>query len=103
MEERDVKVAPLGDRVVLCPEEPPERTHGGLHLPSTVRDELRRGHVLVVGPGRYERGTRVPMELSAGQTVLYNKYSGIMVTFDDEELVIIEESEILAIVGSDQA
>ena len=103
MEERKVRVAPLGDRVVLRPEEVAEQTHGGLHIPSTVRDELQRGHVLAVGPGRYERGRRIPMELSVGQTVLYNKYIGIMVTLGDEKLVIIKESEVLVIVGGDRA
>ncbi len=94
-----VEVAPLGDRVVLRPEAAAERIHRGLQLPSTVRDEIQRGQVLAVGPGRYEKGRRVPMELSAGHFVLYDKYGGIVVTLKDGELVIIEESEILAIWG----
>ena len=96
-----VEIAPLGDRIVLRPEAAAEQTHGGLHLPSTVRDEVQRGQVLAVGPGRYEKGKRVPMELSAGQMVLYDKYGGIVLTLEDEELVIIKESEILVILGSD--
>ena len=96
---KTVRVQPLGDRVVLRPTEEAEQTRGGLHIPAIAKEKPQRGEVVAVGPGRYEEGERVPMELSAGQTVLYDKYSGSMVTLDEEKYLIIQESEVLAIVG----
>lgn len=96
---KTVRVQPLGDRVVLRHKEEAEQTRGGLHIPAIAKEKPQRGEVVAVGPGRYEEGERVPMELSAGQTVLYDKYSGSMVTLDEEKYLIIQESEVLAIVG----
>ena len=96
---KKVRVQPLGDRVVLRPEEKGEQMRGGLHLPVIAKEKLRHGEVVAVGPGRYEKGERVPMELSAGQTVLYEKFNGTMVTLDEEKYLIIQESDVLAIVG----
>ena len=72
---------------------------GGLHIPATAKDKPQHGEVVAVGPGRYVKGERIPMELSAGQTVLYGKYAGTEVTVDNEKYLIIEESEVLAIMG----
>ncbi len=99
MSKQTVKVRPLANRVVLRPIEERERTRGGLHIPATAKDKPQQGEVVAVGPGRYEKGERVPMELSAGQTVLYGKYTGNEVTVDDEKYLIIMESEVLAIMG----
>jgi chaperonin GroES len=74
-----VKVQPLGDRVVIRP--------------------LEEGEIVAVGPGRYERGALVPMELKVGNKVLYGKYSGTEVTIEDEQLLIIKESDVLAVIG----
>jgi chaperonin GroES len=76
-----------------------EQQSGGLLIPAIARDKPQQGEVIAVGPGRYEKGVRVPMELSAGQTVLYDRYSGNEVTLDNEEYLIIEESNVLAIVS----
>ena len=92
-----VSIQPLADRVVLRPMEETEQQRGGLFIPTTVREKLQQGEVVAVGRGRYEKGVRVPMELSAGQTVLYERYSGSEVTLDNERYLIIEESEVLAI------
>ncbi len=64
-----------------------------------VKEKPQRGEVMAVGPGRYEKGVRVPMELSIGQTVLYDKYNGSEVTVAIKEDLIIDESNVLAIVS----
>ena len=72
---------------------------GGLYIPDTAKEKPQQGEVVAVGPGRIEDGKLVPMELKAGQTVLYGKYSGTEVTLDDTQYLIIKESDVLAIVG----
>ena len=94
-----LKVQPLADRVVLRPVEETEQQRGGVLIPAMVKEKVQRGNVVAVGPGRYEKGVRVPMELSIGQTVLYDKYNGSEVTVGNEEYLIIEESNVLAIVS----
>ncbi len=90
-------IRPLADRVVLRPVEETER--GGLLIPAMAREKPRQGEVVAVGLGRYEKGVRVPMELSVGQMVRYERYGGNEVTLDNEQYLIIEESEVLAIVS----
>ncbi len=94
-----VKVQPLADRVVLRPVEETEQQRGGVLIAAMVKEKVQHGNVVAVGPGRYEKGVRVPMELSIGQTVLYDKYNGSEVTVGNEEYLIIEESNVLAIVS----
>ena len=94
-----VSLQPLADRVVVRPMEETEQQHGGVLIPAMVKEKPQQGEVVAVGPGRYEKGVRVPMELSIGQTVLYDKYNGTEVTVGDEEYLIIEESNVLAIVS----
>lgn len=94
-----VKIQPLGDRVVIRAMEDTEEMRGGLYIPDTAKEKPQQGEVVAVGPGRIEKGERVPMELKKGQTVLYGKYSGTEVTIDDEELLIVKESDVLGIVG----
>ncbi len=94
-----VNLRPLADRVVLRPMKETEQQRGGLFIPASVREKPQQGEVVAVGPGRYEKGLRVPMELSVGQTVLYDRYSGSEVTVDNKEYLIIEESNVLAIVS----
>lgn len=93
-------IHPLADRVVLRPLEEDHQERGGLLLPATAKEAPRHGEVVAVGPGRYEKGVRVPMELSIGQEVLYDRYSGREVTVDDERYLIIEEPEVLARVSA---
>ena len=94
------KVQPLGDRVVVKPLEETEEMRGGLYIPDTAKEKPQQGEVIAVGPGRHtDKGERIPMELKAGQKVLYGKYSGTEVTLGDDELLIIKESDVLAIVG----
>ena len=90
---------PLGDRVVIRSLEETEQVRGGLYIPDTAKEKPQQGEIVAVGPGRYEKGERVPMELKVGQKVLYGKYSGTEVRFDDEEYLIIKESDVLAVMG----
>ena len=93
------KVAPLSDRVVVKATEETEQMRGGLYIPDTAKEKPQQGEVMAVGPGRTEDGKRVPMEVKAGDKVLYGKYSGTEVTIDGAQLLILRESDILAIVS----
>ena len=94
-----VKIHPLGDRVVVRPLEETEQMRGGLYIPDTAKEKPQQGEIIAVGPGRFEKGERVPMELKNGQKVLYGKYSGTEITLDDEQVLIIKESDVLAVIG----
>jgi chaperonin GroES len=94
-----VKIQPLGDRVVIRPLEETEEMRGGLYIPDTAKEKPQQGEIVAVGPGRFEKGERVPMELKVGQKVLYGKYSGTEVTLADEQVLIIKESDVLAVIG----
>ncbi len=94
-----LRITPLEDRVVVVPDEETETMRGGLYIPDTAKEKPTQGEVIAVGPGRVERGTRVPMEVSVGDKVLYGKYSGTNITLDGEEVVIIKASDILAKLG----
>ncbi len=93
------KVQPLADRVVIRPLEDTEEMRGALYIPDTAKEKPQQGKIVAVGPGRFEKGERVPMDLKTGQTVLYGKYSGTEVTVDDQELLIVKESDVLAVIG----
>ncbi|HXV65439.1 MAG TPA: co-chaperone GroES [Vicinamibacteria bacterium] len=93
------EIQPLADRVVVRPFEETEQTRGGLFIPDTAKEKPQQGEIIAVGPGRFERGARVPMELKQGQKVLYGKYSGAEVTLDEQEVLIIKESDVLAVIG----
>ena len=94
-----VKVAPLADRVVVRPMEDTESMRGGLYIPDTAKEKPQVGEIVAAGPGRYEKDKRVPMEVKVGDKVLYGKYSGTEVTLDGEQLLILRESDVLAITG----
>jgi chaperonin GroES len=95
-----IKIQPLADRVVVrALEEDSEQTRGGLYIPDTAKEKPQQGRIIAVGPGRFEKGERVPMELKQGQRVLYGKYSGAELTLDGEEVLIIKESDVLAVIG----
>ena len=94
-----LKIQPLQDRVVIRALEETENMRGGLYIPDTAKEKPQQGEIVAVGPGRFEKGEKVPMELKVGQKVLYGKYSGTEVTLDDEEYLIIKESDVLAVIG----
>jgi chaperonin GroES len=93
------KVKPLADRVVVKPLEEAEQMRGGLYIPDTAKEKPSQGEVVAVGPGKLsDDGTRLEMDVSVGDKVLYGKYSGTDVTLGGEEFLILRESDILAIV-----
>ncbi|MDH4131944.1 MAG: co-chaperone GroES [Gemmatimonadota bacterium] len=94
-----VKIQPLADRVVIRPLEETAQMKGGLYIPDTAKEKPQEGEIIAVGPGRVEKGDKVPMELKVGNRVLYGKYSGSEVTLNDEQLLIIKESDVLAVIG----
>ncbi len=92
-----VKLQPLADRVVVKPTEREEVTKGGIVLPDTAKEKPQEGKVIAVGPGRLsEEGKRITMAVKVGDTVIYAKYGGTEIKIEDEELVILRESDILA-------
>ncbi len=91
------KLKPLGDRVVVRPIMEEEVSKGGIILPDTAKEKPQRGKVIAVGPGRLdENAKRVVMEVKKGDKVVYAKYAGTDITVNDEELLILRESDILA-------
>ncbi len=93
-----IKLKPLGGRVVIEPIEQEEVTAGGIVLPETAKEKPQKGKVLSIGPGeRDEDGKRIPMDVKAGDTVLFAKYSGTEIKIDNKKLLILSERDILAI------
>ena len=91
------KIEPLGDRVVIKPTPKEEVSKGGIVLPDTAKEKPQDGKIVAVGPGRLtEDGKRIDMEVKVGDKVIYSKYAGTEVKVDDEELIILRESDILA-------
>ena len=94
-----LKLKPLGGRVIVEPIEQEEMTAGGIILPETAKEKPQEGKILAAGPGeRDEAGERIPMEVTVGDKVLYAKYSGTEVKMDGKKLLILRESDILAVV-----
>ena len=92
-----IKLQPLADRVVVKPIEKEEKTKSGIYIPDTVKERPQEGEVIAVGPGRLsEDGKRIAMDIKVGDTVIYAKYGGTEIKIEDEELVILRESDILA-------
>jgi chaperonin GroES len=94
-----VNVGPLADRVVVRSLEGAEQSRGGLFIPQTAKEKPQEGEILAVGPGRFDDGKRVPMEVKVGDRVLFGKYSGSEVTIDGERLLILRESDVLAVLS----
>ncbi len=92
-----IKLEPLADRLVVKPTEREEVTKGGIVLPDTAKEKPQEGEVLAVGPGRLsDDGKRIAMDVKVGDIVLYAKYGGTEIKVDEEELIILRESDILA-------
>ncbi len=91
---------PLADRVVIKPKAREEMTRSGLVLPDTAKEKPQEGTIIAAGPGRVlDDGTRVPLDVKVGDSVLYAKYAGTEYKIDNEEHLIVRESDILAIVA----
>ena len=92
-----VKLQPLADRVVVKPNEKEEKTKSGIYIPDTVKERPQEGKVIAVGPGRLsEDGKRIAMDIKVGDTVIYAKYGGTEIKIEEEDLIILRESDILA-------
>jgi len=99
MASKKLNLKPLGDRLVVEPMEKEERTASGIILPETAKEKPQEGTVLAAGPGRTDDdGKRIAMDVKVGDVVLYAKYGGTEVKIDDKKLLILKESDILAIV-----
>ena len=94
-----LNLKPLGSRVVIDPIEQEDITAGGIVLPETAKEKPQQGNILAVGPGdRDEDGKRIAMDVAVGDKVLFAKYSGTEIKVDGKKLLILRESDILAIV-----
>lgn len=93
-----MKLQPLEDRVVVRPKEAEETTSSGLVIPDTAKERPQEGEVLAVGPGAYQDGQRVPLDVKVGDRIIYSKYGGTEIKIDDEELLILSSRDILAII-----
>lgn len=94
-----MNLKPLGDRLIVEPIEPEELTASGIVLPETAKEKPMQGKVLTIGPGaRKEDGSRIAMEVSQGDTVLYAKYAGTEVKIENKKYLILKETDVLAIV-----
>jgi chaperonin GroES len=91
-----MNLTPLGDRVVVRALELEQVTATGIVLPDTAKERPQRGEVLAVGRGRYEDGDIIPLDVKAGDEVIYSKYGGTEITVDGEDVLILRESDILA-------
>jgi chaperonin GroES len=90
---------PLEDRIVVKPSEGEEMTASGLVIPDTAKEKPQEGEVLAVGPGRFEDGNRVPLDVKVGDKVIYSKYGGTEVKIGGDELLILSARDVLAIVN----
>ena len=96
-----ISLKPLGNRVIVEPSEAEEVTAGGIVLPDTAKEKPQKGTVLAIGPGeRDDDGKYIPMDVKSGDIVLYAKYSGTEIKVDGKKLLILRESDLLAIVVS---
>ena len=94
------KLQPLGDRVVVKPTPREEMTKSGIVLPDTAKEKPQEGTILAVGPGIFdEDGNRIPMDVQVGQKVLYGKYAGTEFKLEEDDLLIVSQKDILAIVA----
>lgn len=94
-----LKLKPLGSRLVVEPIEQEDVTASGIVLPETAKEKPQKGKVLSIGPGdRDEEGKRIPMDVKTGDTVLFAKYSGTEIKMDQKKMLILKESDVLAIV-----
>ena len=92
-----MKVRPLADRLLVKRVDPEEKRKGGIIIPDTAKEKPQEGKVVAVGSGRLEKGQRIPMEVKAGDRILFGKYSGNEINIDDEEHLILKEEDVLAV------
>lgn len=94
-----INLKPLGDRLVVEPQQREQTTVSGLVLPETAAEKPQQGEVIATGPGRRDDdGKRIPMDVAVGDTVLYAKYGGTEIKINDQKVLILKETDVLAIV-----
>jgi chaperonin GroES len=91
-------IQPLGDRVVVRPQEAETKTASGLFIPDTAKEKPQRGTVIAVGAGKVENGNKIDMSVKEGDVVLYGKYAGTEINVGSEDVLIMRESDILGVV-----
>lgn len=97
-EGKSMNIRPLGDRVLVKRVSEQEKTKGGIVLPDTAKEKPQRGEIIAVGEGRLtEDGKRIPMNVKKGDKVIFAKYAGTEIELDDEEYLLMSESDILAV------
>ena len=96
-----MKLKPLGDRLIVKPIDEEETTASGIVLPDTAKEKPQKGKVVAVGDGRWDEDgeKRIPLDVAEGDEVLYSKYGGTEVTVEDEDLLVLRESDVLAKLG----
>ena len=93
-----VAIKPLEDRIVVQAVEAETTTASGIVIPETAKEKPQEGHVLAVGPGRFEDGARVPLDVKVGDKVLYSKYGGTEVKYAGEEYLVLSARDVLAVI-----
>jgi len=91
-------IQPLEDRIVVTVQDSEQTTASGIVIPDTAKEKPQEGLVIAVGPGRFEDGARVPMDVSEGDTVIFSKYGGTEVKYGSEDYLILSARDVLAIV-----
>ena len=92
---------PLEDRIAVLPGDEEQATVSGIVIPDTAKEKPQEGEVMAVGPGRFEDGQRVPMDVKVGEKVIYSKYGGTEVKVESEEYMILSARDVLAIISSE--
>ena len=92
------KIQPLEDRIVVSVQESEQTTASGIVIPDTAKEKPQEGLVLAVGPGRFEDGTRVPLDIAEGDTIIFSKYGGTEVKYGADEFLILSARDVLAVV-----
>jgi chaperonin GroES len=93
-----VNIKPLEDRIVVTVLESEQTTASGIVIPDTAKEKPQEGTVIAVGPGRFENGQRLPLDISEGDTVIFSKYGGTEVKFGTDEYLILSARDVLAVV-----
>ena len=96
---KDFSLKPLDDRIVVKAAEGEEMTSSGLVIPDTAKEKPQEGTVMAIGPGKFEDGVRVPLDVAVGDKVIYSKYGGTEVKVKGEEYLILSARDVLAIIG----
>jgi len=96
---KDFSLKPLEDRIVVKPGEEEEMTVSGIVIPDTAKEKPQEGTVVAAGPGRFEDGNRVPLDVAVGDKVIYSKYGGTEVKVEGEEYLILSARDVLAVIS----